>query len=251
MRALVSRSGLGPRSRGLLLPSSVVCAALIFGPVGTAVAVTDAGRDAYASIGAHTSWSTKSAASLAASASATGSSYADRMLKRLGALDRADRGDVLAPVLNVLTDLTEQTAKGRMTAAQAAGFAKSVETANASLKQRLAERTGTTNRAAAAMADPISDLLDQLQATLSGLLDTVTGLVGGLLGTVTGLVSGLLDTLGGLLGGLLGSLPPLPVDLPPVELPPLELPPAPLPALPALPAPGSAAGTGSTAATVQ
>ncbi len=242
MRALVSRSGLGPRSRGLLLPSSVVCAALIFGPVGTAVAVTDASRDAYASIGARTSWSTASVAALAASASAKGSStassYADRALKRLGALDRADRGDVLAPVLNVLTDLTEQTGTGRMTATQAAGFAKAVETANASLKQRLVERTGTTNRAAAAMADPISDLLDKLQATLSGLLDTVTGLVGGLLDTVTGLVSGLLDTLTGLLGGLLGSLPPLPVELPPIELPPLELPPAPLPALPAAGADG-------------
>ena len=56
MRALVSRSGLGSRSRGLLLPSSVVCAALIFGPVGTAVAVTDTSRDAYASIDADTTW---------------------------------------------------------------------------------------------------------------------------------------------------------------------------------------------------
>ncbi|MDX2543068.1 hypothetical protein ACOT81_22985 [Streptomyces sp. WI04-05B] len=222
MRALVSRSG--PRSRGLLLPSSVVCAALIFGPVGTAAAVSDASRDAYASIGARTSWS------FASVASSTASPYADRMLKRLGALDRADRSDVLAPVLNVLTDLTRQTGTGRLTATQAAGFAEAVESAKASLKQRLADRTGRTNRVAAAMADPVSDLLDQLQATLSGLLDTVTGLVGGLLGTVTGLVSGLLDTLGNLLGGLLGSLPPLPVDLPPVALPPLELPPAPLPA---------------------
>lgn len=230
MRALVTRSGsgsgFGPRSRGLLLPSSVVCAALIFGPVGTAVAVTDATRDAYAyaSVGAGSSWS---------------SAYSDRVLNRIGVLERADRTDVLAPVLNVLTDLTEQTGTGRLNAAQAAGFAKAVETANTSLKQRLAERTGTTTRAAAAiaiaMADPISDLLAQLQSTLSGLLDTVTGLVGGLLGTVTGLVGGLLDTLGKLLGGLLGSLPPLPVELPPIALPPLELPAAELPA--ALPAP--------------
>ncbi len=229
MRALVSRSGsgFGPRSRGLLLPSSVVCAALIFGPVGTAVAVTDATRDAYASVGADSSWS---------------SAYSDRVLNRIGALERADRTDVLTPVLNVLTDLTEQTGTGRLTATQAAGFAKAVESANVSLKQRLAERTGTTTRSVAAMAlaDPISDLLAQLQATLSGLLDTVTGLVGGLLGTVTGLVGGLLDTLGNLLGGLLGSLPPLPVELPPIALPPLEPPPLELPAaeLPAaLPAP--------------
>ncbi|WP_055525831.1 hypothetical protein [Streptomyces graminilatus] len=250
MRALVSRSGLGPRSRGLLLPSSVVCAALIFGPVGTAAAVTDAGRDAYTSIGAHTSWSPKSPTTYLTSftspnfwSASRSSTSTDRMLKRLGALDRADRTDVLAPVLNVLTDLTEQTGTGRMTAAQAAGFAKAVETAKVSLKQRLAERTGTSNRAAAAMADPISDLLDQLQATLSGLLDSVTGLVGGLLGTVTGLVGGLLDTLTGLLGGLLGSLPPLPVEVPHrSHMPPLDLPPAPLPALPALPAPGGLTG---------
>ncbi|WP_198655325.1 hypothetical protein [Streptomyces geranii] len=236
MRALVSRS------RGLLLPSSVVCAALIFGPVGTAVAVSDASRDAYTSLGASTSWSPTPAKPFT---STKPSAYADRMLQRLGALERADRTDVLTPVLNVLTDLTEQTRTGRLTAPQAAGFAKAVETAKASLKERLADRTATTNRAAAvraaALADPISDLLDQLTATLSGLLDSVTGLVG----TVTGLVSGLLDTLTGLLGGLLGSLPPLPVELPPVELPPLELPPLPVdlpPAeLPALPAAGAAA----------
>lgn len=234
MRALVSRSGsgLGPRSRRLLLPSSAVCAALIFGPVGTAVAVTDASRDVYASIGADTSWS---------STPSTPSTYADRVLKRLGALERADRGDVLAPVLNVLTDLTEQTGTGRLTTTQAAGFATAVETADASLKQRLAERAGTTNRAATVMADPVSDLLDQLSATLSGLLDTVTGLAGGLVGTVPGLVGGLLDTLGNLIGGLLGGLPPLPV----------EVPPAALPALPALPAAGGAAGTENTADTLR
>ncbi|WP_330289271.1 hypothetical protein [Streptomyces sp. NBC_00576] len=236
MRALVSRSGLGPRSRGLLLPSSVVCAALIFGPVGTAVAVTDASRDVYASIGADTSWSSRFSGYSGYSGysvPSVPSTYADRALKRLGALERADRNDVLTPVLNVLTDLTEQTGTGRLTAPQAAGFATAVETAKASLKQRLAQRTGTTNRAAAVMADPISDLLDELSATLSDLVDTVTGLVGGLLGTVTGLVGGLLDTLGNLLGGFLGTLPPLPVELSPVALPPLELPPATLPALPA------------------
>lgn len=300
MRALVSRSGLGSRSRGLLLPSSVVCAALIFGPVGTAVAVTDTSRDAYASIGggADTTWwssapsplsmsstpSIPSALSMSSvpstpsvpftpsvpytssvlstssvpSASSTPSSYADRVLKRLGALERADRNDVLAPVLNVLTDLTEQTGTGRLTATQAAGFATAVETAKASLKQRLTAQAGTTNRAAAVMADPISDFLDQLSATLSGFLDTVTDLVGRLL-----------DTLDNLLEGLLDGLPPLPVELPPVtfppvtlpplelpplELPPVELPPVTLPALPALPAAeGMAegvAGTESTADTL-
>jgi hypothetical protein len=240
MRALVSRSGLGPRSRGLLLPSSVVCAALIFGPVGTAVAVTDASRDAYAyaSIGADTSWSFTPFTPFTSPAPAKSSTYADRVLKRLGALERADRNDVLTPVLNVLTDLTEQTGTGRLTATQAAGFATAVETAKASLKQRLADRTGTSNRAAALMADPVSDLLDQLSATLGGLLDTVTSLAGGLLGTVTGLVGGLLDTLGNLLGGVLGRLPPLPVELPPA-------------ALPTLPAAGGVAGTESTAGTVR
>lgn len=298
MRALVSRSGLGSRSRGLLLPSSVVCAALIFGPVGTAVAVTDTSRDAYAyaSIDADTTWwssapsplsmsstpSIPSALSMSSvpftpsvpstpsvpftsSVPSASSSYADRVLKRLGALERADRNDVLAPVLNVLTDLTEQTGTGRLTATQAAGFATAVETAKASLKQRLTAQAGTTNRAAAVMADPISDLLDQLSATLNGLLDTVTGLVGGLL-----------DTLNDLLEGLLDGLPPLPVELPPVTLPPvtlppvtlpplelppvelppvtlpaLELPPAALPALPELPAAGSVAGTETTTDTVR
>lgn len=253
MRALVSRS------RGLLLPSSVVCAALIFGPVGTAVAVNDVTRDAYASIGAGTSWSSTFSTPATASAASTpsaSSTYANRVLTRLGALERADRNDVLTPVLNVLTDLTEQTDTGRMTAAQAAGFATAVETANASLKQRLADRTGTSNRAAAIMADPISDLLDQLSATLIGLLDTVSDLVGGLLDTVTDLLGDLLDSLGDLLGGLLGGLPALPVDPPPAALPPLELPPAPLPALelppaplPALPAAGPVTGVTGTDST--
>lgn len=112
MRALVSRTGLGARSRGLFLPSSVVCAALIFGPVGTAVAVTDASRDLYASTGADPLWSftptTPSTPSVLAPASAsstpsTPSAYADRTLKRLAALERADRSDLLTPVLNVLT----------------------------------------------------------------------------------------------------------------------------------------------------
>ena len=243
MRALVSRSGLGPRSRGLLLPSSVVCAALIFGPVGTAVAVTDASRDVYASIGADTSWSSTPATPYAPSVPYAPSAYADRVLKRLGALERADRNDVLAPVLNVLTDLTEQTGTGRLTTTQAARFATAVETAKASLKQRLAVRAGTTNRAAAVMADPVSDLLGQLSATLSGLLDTVTGLVGGLLGTVTGLVGGLLDSLGNLLGGLLGGLPSLPAEVPPAALSPA--------ALPALPATGGVAAMESTAGAVR
>ncbi|MDW4904806.1 hypothetical protein RB628_05460 [Streptomyces sp. ADMS] len=234
MRALVSRS------HGLLLPSSVVCAALIFGPVGTAVAVTDASREAHAVVGAGTAWSSTSSTSTTLSTSTTSSAsnnYADRVLNRIGALERADRDNVLTPVLNVLTDLTEQTGTGRLTATQAAGFATEVETAKASLKQRMAERAGTSNRAAAVMADPVSDLLDQLSATLDGLIDTVTDLVSGLLDTLADLLGGLLDTLGNLLGGL----PPLPVEVPPVALPPLELPPAPLPPLPALPAAGGTA----------
>ncbi|MFC7258769.1 hypothetical protein [Streptomyces lutosisoli] len=107
----------------------------------------------------------------------------------------------------MLSALSEREESGTLDSAEAAGYARSLETANASLQQRLKDRTGsTTDRAAVAAADPVSDLVAQLQSTVSGLVQALTGAVG----TATGLLSSVLGVVTGLLGTGLPSLPALP-----------------------------------------
>ncbi|KPI13214.1 hypothetical protein OK006_3602 [Actinobacteria bacterium OK006] len=143
-----------------------------------------------------------------------------------GPVGRADHDAVFHPLLDVLSAVAERG--GRLDAAEAAGFARALETANASLERRLKERasatsaapgvtgvTGVTDRAgvpgadpvAVAVADPVADLLAQLQSTVDGLVKALTGA----LGTVTGLLSPVVGVVTGLLGGGPSGLPALPI----------------------------------------
>ncbi|MFF1744035.1 hypothetical protein [Streptomyces mirabilis] len=120
------------------------------------------------------------------------------------------------PLLDVLSAVAERG--GRLDAAEAAGFTRTLEMANASLERRRKERasatsaapgvTGVTDRAGVtvAVADPVADLLAQLQSTVDGLVKALTGA----LGTVTGLLSPVVGVVTGLLGGGLSGLPALP-----------------------------------------
>ncbi|MFD8214952.1 hypothetical protein ACFV2U_14740 [Streptomyces sp. NPDC059697] len=183
------------RSRTVLLPP-LVGAALVRGPVGTAAAAVDVRQEA--------------------------SAERDAVVERLDALDRADHDAVFHPLLDALSAVAERG--GRLDAAEAAGYARALETANASLERRLKERPsattsattatstatsdapGVTDRAGIAVADPVSDLLTQLQSTVDGLVKALTGA----LGTVTGLLSPVVGVVTGLLGGGLSGLAALP-----------------------------------------
>jgi len=181
------------RSRGLLVPAAV-CAALVFGPVGTAAAVTDA--PGAASAGTTAAWS---------------SADPDAVLDQLDVLGKANQDDDLGPLLDVLSAIAAHEEAGTLDSAEAAGYARSLETANASLQQRLKDRAGsTTDRAAVPAADPIADLVAQLQSTVGGLVQALTGVLSGAVGTVTGLLSSVLGVVTGLLGTGLPALPDLP-----------------------------------------
>lgn len=108
-----------------------------------------------------------------------------------GPVGTADHDAVFHPMLDVLSAVAERG--GRLDAAEAAGFARALETANASLERRLKERASATS----AVADPVADLLAQLQTTVDGLVKALTGA----LGTVTGLLSPVVGVVTGLLGG--------------------------------------------------
>lgn len=152
----------------------------------------------------------------------------DVLLDQLDLLDRMDRGDVLAPLLDELTTLTRLDA-GRLDTAEAARHAAALRTAHTTVQQRLqtlraADRTGT-DRAAAA-ADPVTDLLAPLQSGVDALLKAltsldpgavlgaVTGLLAPVLGVVTGLLQPVLGLVGGLAGGLLGGVPAVTLPAP-------------------------------------
>lgn len=188
MHALISRS------RTALLPP-LVGAAPVCDPVGTAAAAEGVRQEA--------------------------STERDAVVERLDALGRADHDAVFHPLLDVLSAVAGRG--GRLDAAEAAGYARVLATANASLERRLKERasattsattapsadpgvTGVTDRAGIAVADPVSDLLTQLQSTVDGLVKALTGA----LGTVTGLLSPVVGVVTGLLGGGLSGLPALP-----------------------------------------
>ncbi|MFI6334998.1 hypothetical protein [Streptomyces sp. NPDC050535] len=191
-------------SRGLLL-SPLVCAALVFGPLGTAAAAVDVSRSA--SGGAAAAWS---------------SADSEAVQERLDVLDRANHADELTPLLDALSPLAQRGA-GPLDAVEAAGLATAVETANTSLQQRLNERAGVPADRAAAAADPVSDLVAQLRSAIDELVKGLTSLdLGAVLGSVTGLLAPVLDLVTGLLGGATSAVPALPE-------------------LPALPAPGSPA----------
>ncbi|MET7973745.1 hypothetical protein ABZW44_11835 [Streptomyces mirabilis] len=140
-----------------------------------------------------------------------------------GPVGRADHDAVFHPLLEVLSAVAERG--GRLDAAEAAGFTRALETANASVERRLKERASATSATSATsaapgaperagvavadpvtVADPVADLLAQLQSTVDGLVKALTGA----LGTVTGLLSPVVGVVTGLLGGGLSGLPDLP-----------------------------------------
>ncbi|MFD5624724.1 MULTISPECIES: hypothetical protein [unclassified Streptomyces] len=194
-------------SRGLLL-SPLVCGALVFGPLGTAAAAVDVSRPSSgAAVAAWSSTDTKAVS------------------ERIDVLDRANHHSELTPLLDVLSTLAEREA-GPLEAGEAAGLARAVETANGSLQERLKERAGAAGDRAAAAADPVSDLLANLQSAIDELVKSLTSLdLGGVLGSVTGLLTPVLDLVTGLLGGATSAVPAAPAA----------------PQLPALPASGSPA----------
>lgn len=113
-----------------------------------------------------------------------------------------ERDAVLRLLLDVLSAVAARG--GRLDAAEAAGYARALETANASLERRLREPAEAG--VPVAVADPVPDLLAQLQSTADGLVKALTGA----LGTVTGLLSPVVGVVTGLLGGGLPTLPALP-----------------------------------------
>lgn len=197
-------------TRGLLLPP-LLCAALVLVPAGTAAAVVDAGQGAQDhSVAQPASWP---------------GSDADALVERLDALDGAEHGGdvlapllagtdhdggVLAPLLDAVTAIAEH-AGGSLDAAEAAGYARALETANATVQEQLRTAAGT-QRSVAPAADPVSDLLATVQSAVDGLLSALTSLdLSSVLSTVTGLLSTVVGAVTGLLGG---GLPSLPVDVP-------------------------------------
>ncbi|RRR76495.1 hypothetical protein [Streptomyces sp. RP5T] len=179
--------------RGLLLPS-LICAAFVLGPVGTATAAVDAGRGALDH-------------GVARTATVRTTDEAGSLKDHLDALDRAEHDSVLRPLLDAVTGIPALEGE-RLDASEAAGHAKAVAAANAEVREELRELSGSgTGRSAA--ADPVSDLLDSLQATIDDLLESLTSLdVGGVLGAVTDLLGSVTGAVTGLLGGGLPSIPP-------------------------------------------
>jgi hypothetical protein len=113
-----------------------------------------------------------------------------------------ERDAVLRLLLDVLSAVAARG--GLLDAAEAAGYARTLATANASLERRLREPAEAG--VPVAVADPVPDLLAQLQSTVDGLVKALTGA----LGTVTGLLSPVVGVVTGLLGGGLSTLPALP-----------------------------------------
>ena len=193
MRALVSR--------GLLL-SPLVCAALVFGPLGTAAAAVDVPRAD--SGGAAAAWS---------------SAEADVVLERLDVLDRVNHhDDALDP--SARRTVHPRRAGGRPPrrgrggrSHDRGGDGERLPPAAAEGADRRHVEHGGPGRCAA--ADPVSDLVAQLQSAIDGLLKALTSLdLGAVLGAVTGLLSPVLGLVTGLLGGATSALPTLPA-LPP------------------------------------
>ncbi|WP_051870027.1 hypothetical protein [Streptomyces resistomycificus] len=102
-------------SRGLLLPP-LLCSALLLVPAGTAAAVSDISSEA--ADRAAVAWSAPAA---------------DAVVKRLDALERADRAEVVTPLVDAVSSIAA-TNGGRLDAAEAAAYAKSVRTAHTAVQ---------------------------------------------------------------------------------------------------------------------
>jgi hypothetical protein len=190
MRALASRG---------LLVSPLVCAALVLGPAAASAAAADAGRAASGPGAAQTV--------LRPGADIT------TLLDRIHATDTNRYDPALTPLLDTLPSLT--TAQGtRIDPARAAAYAKALREWSNTLQERLRHLdTGSADRAhrvAPRAADPVTDLVNAIQAAVKSLLGALTSLdLGGVVSAVTGLLAPILNAVTGLLGAV-PALPALP-----------------------------------------
>jgi hypothetical protein len=154
MRALIARR---------LLPTAV-CAALVFGPAGTAIAVSpDQGT-------------------------ARGGESVSRLVREAGKV--RDSGSELASLTGVLADVLV-TADGRgMNPQAAAVHANAVREALDAARKETAGQPATTGDPLTGLLDGVQDALGGLTQGLTSVLGQVTGLLGSLLGVVTGLLGG-------------------------------------------------------------
>ncbi|MFJ3778905.1 hypothetical protein ACIPX0_45275 [Streptomyces sp. NPDC090075] len=188
MRALVSRG---------LLVSPLVCAALVLGPAAASAAA--AGREA-------------SGPGVAQTVPRSGTDIAS-LLDRVEAMDTTRYDRALTPLLGTLPDLI--TAHGtRLDPDRAAAYAKAVREWSSTVQQRLRhQEPGAADRAhrtPTRAADPVTDLLNAVQAAVDGLLGSLTSLdLGGVVSAVTGLLAPILSAVTGLLGAV-PDLPALP-----------------------------------------
>ncbi|SNX64967.1 hypothetical protein SAMN06272735_6796 [Streptomyces sp. TLI_55] len=199
MRALVSR--------GLLVPP-LVCAALVFGQAGTAAAVGDVGRAVPG----------PSIAEAAVRADAGMDTFLDSLLEESTLpdgtrLDPASVGTRLDPALADGTRLDPAVADGaRLDPAAATSYAAEIRAWGATVQERLRGLDTSANRTVTRAADPVDDLITQVQTAVNSLLSSLTSLdLGGVLSAVTGLLSPVLGLITGLLGGLVPDLPDVPV----------------------------------------
>jgi hypothetical protein len=139
-------------SRGLLLPP-LLCSALLLVPVGAAAAASGIGKEA------------ADRTALAGSAPA-----ADTVVKRLDALERADRADVFTPMAEAVNSIAVSQ-RGRLDRAEAAAYKNTVRAAHTAVERRLASAAPK-----AAAADPVSDLLAAIDAAVDELLKALTSL---------------------------------------------------------------------------
>ncbi|MGW7242932.1 hypothetical protein [Streptomyces sp. NPDC054804] len=198
MRALASRG---------LLVSPLVCAALVFGPAAATAAAADAGREASGTGAAHT-------------VPRPGTDVAT-LLDRIEAMDTTRYDRALTPLLDTLPNLATADGTG-VDPTRAAAYATEVRKWSAALQERLRQLDADGTGRAARAADPVSDLLNAVQAAVNSLLASLTSLdLGGVVSAVTGLLGPILAAVTGLLGAV--------------------------PALPSLPAAGAAASTTTVA----
>ncbi|MFF4119925.1 hypothetical protein [Streptomyces sp. NPDC001714] len=185
-------------SRGLLV-SPLVCAALVLGPAAASAAAAEAGRES-------------TGPGVAQTALRSGTDLAT-LLDRIGGADTTRYDRALTPLLDTLPNLV--TAQGdRIDPARAAAYAKALREWSSTVQERLrhldAGSADRAHRAAPRAADPVSDLVNAIQAAVDSLLTSLTSLdLGGVVGAVTGLLAPILAAVAGLLGAV-PSLPALP-----------------------------------------
>ncbi|MGW5655534.1 hypothetical protein [Streptomyces humi] len=175
-------------SRGFLI-SPLVCAALVLGPAAATAAAADAGRDAPG----------RGAAQRVPASGADLATLLDR-------LKATHDPRLVGPFLTTVPG-------ARLDPAGAAAYAQAVRKWSDTVKEHL-KATGardSAHRAGTRAADPVSDLVNAIEAAVAKLLSAVTSLdLGGVVSAVTGLLAPLLDAVTGLLGTAVPALPALP-----------------------------------------